>query len=75
MIDGLLGAKTDGGNVVFLCQKCRVVPDNATGAQNKDDLVYLLACPRCKRTLGEWPTARDRDDELRALADRAQKEI
>jgi hypothetical protein len=54
MIDGLAGIKSGRGTVVFVCSKCRVVPDSAHGSQNKGELVYMLICPKCSATLGEW---------------------
>ena len=68
MIDGLTGFPTEKGTVVFVCGKCGIPPENAFGAQNKDQLVYLLICPRCQKTLGEWLTVQDRENELRDFA-------
>ncbi len=46
MINGLAGIKQDTGAVVVVCTKCRAIPDNALGAQNRAELVYMLVCPK-----------------------------
>jgi len=38
MIDGLIGVKNQKGTVVFVCGKCGSFPEQAYGAQNKDQL-------------------------------------
>lgn len=68
MIEGLGGVKNEKGTVVFVCSKCRAFPEQAYGAQNRDQLAYLLICPQCARILGEWATIEDRDRELREFA-------
>jgi hypothetical protein len=72
MIDGLAGVKNDKGTVVFVCSKCRTFPDQAYGAQNKDQLAYILMCPKCGRIFGEWTTIEERDNELREFAKRVR---
>jgi len=72
MIDGLAGFPTDKGTVVFVCGKCRMPPMQAFGAQNKDQLVHLLICPKCQRTLGEWSTIQERENELRDFAKKVE---
>jgi hypothetical protein len=72
MIDGLAGTKNGKGTVVFVCEKCRVIPDAALGAQDKGELVYMLVCPKCGATLGEWDTIDAKDEELRGFATRVQ---
>lgn len=71
MIDGLM-ALPKNGRVTFVCSKCGSIPENAYGAQNRDQLVYMLVCSnlKCNRVLGEWVTAAERDEELRAFAKR-----
>jgi len=68
MIDGLAGVRNSAGTVVFVCSKCRTYPDHAYGAANKDQLVYLLVCSKCGRTLGEWASVEARERELREFA-------
>ena len=64
MIDGLVGIKSKG-SVNFICDKCRAPVEYATGAQNKDQLAYILICSKCHKTLGEWTSIEARDSELR----------
>ena len=72
MIDGLAGVKNYKGTVVFVCSQCGVAPDQAYGAQNMDQLAYMLVCPKCTRILGEWATIEERDRELRDFAKRVK---
>lgn len=68
MIDGLAGVKNSAGTIVFVCSKCRTYPDHAYGAPNADQLVYMLVCSKCGRTLAEWVSTEARDKELREFA-------
>lgn len=68
MIDGLMGLKTNTGTVVFVCAKCGTFPENMYGAQNKDQLAYVLMCAKCGRVVGEWTTQEAREKELREFA-------
>jgi hypothetical protein len=68
MIEGLKGSPTDSGTIIFMCVKCKVRPENAFGARDKDQLVYVLICPNCSRILGEWASVEERDSELREVA-------
>jgi hypothetical protein len=68
MIDGLMGHPTANNTIVFVCGNCGIPPENAFGSQNKDQLVYLLNCPKCQKTLGEWVTIQNQEEELRAFA-------
>ena len=72
MIDGLAGIRSGKGTVIFVCSKCRVSPNDALGAQDKAQLVYMLICPRCNATLGEWATTNERDAELREFAKKVE---
>jgi hypothetical protein len=72
MIDGLAGVKNSAGTIVFVCSKCRTYPDHACGAPNKDQLVYMLVCQKCGRTLGEWVSTEQREKELREFAKRVE---
>jgi hypothetical protein len=72
MIDGLAGVKSGRGTVIFVRGKCRTSPNDALGAQNKGELVYMLVCPKCSATLGEWDTLEARDKELRDFATKVQ---
>jgi hypothetical protein len=72
MIDGLAGVKNSAGTIVFVCSKCRTYPDHAYGAPNKDQLVYMLVCQKCSRTLGEWVSTEQREKELREFAKRVE---
>jgi hypothetical protein len=73
MIDALRAVPTDKGRVIFVCGKCGAVPHSAYGAQNKDDLAYLLVCSneKCAYVLGQWTTTEEKEQELRAFAKRA----
>jgi hypothetical protein len=71
MIDGLVAVPNKEGRIIFMCGKCGSLPVHAHGAQNKDDLAYLLVCPRCAHVLGEWTTTEGREGELRDFAKRA----
>ncbi len=62
-----LTATKIGGRLVFSCPKCKLPATPAYGAQNRDQLVYLLLCPKCPDILGEWTTREERDSELRGL--------
>ena len=68
MIDGLMGIKTNTGTVVFVCGKCGIPPENMYGAQNKDQLAYVLMCAKCGRVVGEWTSTEEREKELRDFA-------
>jgi hypothetical protein len=46
--------------------------DHAYGAPNKDQLVYMLVCQKCGRTLGEWVSTEQREKELREFAKRVE---
>jgi hypothetical protein len=73
MIDGLAAIPNAKGRIMFVCAKCGSLPENAYGAQNRDDLAYLLVCSKCALVLGEWPTTEDRENELREFAKQAGK--
>jgi hypothetical protein len=68
MIEGLKGTPTDSGTIIFMCVNCKVRPENAFGARDKDQLVYILICPNCNHILGEWTSVEERDSELREVA-------
>jgi predicted RNA-binding Zn-ribbon protein involved in translation (DUF1610 family) len=68
MIDGLAGVKNKNETVVFVCGECGVIAEQAYGAQNKDQLAYLLICPKCGTILGEWTSTAARETELREFA-------
>lgn len=73
MIYELAGLKTNKDKtIVFVCPKCRIVPDQAFGAQNADQLVRVLMCSKCGRVLAEWATIEERDKELSAFAHKVQ---
>ncbi len=72
MIDGLAGVKNSVGRIVFVRSKCRTYPDDAYGAPNAEQLVYLLVCSKCGRTLGEWISIEERQRELRDFARRVE---
>ena len=59
-----------GDRSVFICPKCKAPGMDALGAQNRDQLVYLLLCGKCFDTLAEWMTPEERYTELRQLAAR-----
>ena len=68
MLDGLMGVKNEKGTIVFVCGKCGRFPEQAYGAQNKDQLAYVLMCGKCGRVFGEWTTIEARDNELQDFA-------
>ena len=72
MIDGLAGVRNSAGTIVFVCSKCRTYPDHAYGAPNKDQLVYMLVCSKCGRTLREWISIEEGEKELREFARRVE---
>ncbi len=49
---------------VVLCRDCKRIAEKAYGAQNKVQLAYILQCPACLKTLGEWTTPDERDHEI-----------
>jgi hypothetical protein len=73
MISKLAGIKKSETTVVFVCPTCKTPPDEAFGAQNKKQLVYVLICWKCGgQVLAEWATIEERDKELREFATRVQ---
>jgi NMD protein affecting ribosome stability and mRNA decay len=68
MLDELMVSPTDSGTYIFLCAKCRALPEYAFGAKNKGELVYILVCSNCTHILGQWATIEERDRELREFA-------
>jgi hypothetical protein len=72
VIDGLMGVKNEKGTFVFVCGKCGAFPEQAYGAQNKDQLAYVLLCAKCGRVFGEWLTIEARDNDLREFAKRVK---
>ena len=58
--------KNTSGDEVWICGHCGQPADEAKGAQNKDDLAYMLMCPHGKVTLGEWPDVETKNAELGA---------
>lgn len=71
-IERLAAIRTDAG-VKFLCPDCKVQATQAHGAQNKDELAYLIICSKCGNILGQWTTAEQRDAELKSLAEKAKE--
>ena len=72
MIDGLAGVKNSTRTVVFVCGKCRTYPDRVYGAPNEGQLVYLLVCSKCGRTLAEWISIEAQEKDLREFAKRVE---
>jgi hypothetical protein len=70
MINKLSVLPMGGARVKFVCPECLVVPEEAVGAQNRAELVYLWICPQCQKLLAEWLTIQERDRELLDLAKR-----
>lgn len=68
MINGKLLqiGKNASGDEVWICGHCVQPADEAHGAQNKDDLAYMLMCPARKVTLGEWEDLETRHAQLLA---------
>jgi hypothetical protein len=48
-------------DAAFLLRTCN-------GAQNKDQLAYVLMCAKCGRVVGEWTSVEEREKELREFA-------
>jgi hypothetical protein len=64
----LSGMKARSGAVMFVCSTCKVLPIFAFGSEREGELVYLMICPKCEITLGEWNSLETRENELRAFA-------
>jgi hypothetical protein len=58
------------GDELWVCGHCGKPADHAKGAQNREQLVYMLMCPEGKVTLGEWTTLEEKNAELKAHGDR-----
>ena len=72
MIHELAGIKS-GEKVIFVCPGCGRPPEEAYGAQNTDQLVYVWMCWRCGgKTLAEWLTIEERDQQLLEFAHRVK---
>jgi hypothetical protein len=63
----LTAIKTKTG-AVFSCPTCKIPAMDAIGANDKAELRHLLICPGCHKTLGEWSTIAERQNELSAFA-------
>lgn len=61
------------GEIVFSCPECHGLALPAYGAQDKDQLAYLMICSGCGIILGEWPTAQERTQDLKAFAAKAKE--
>jgi hypothetical protein len=72
VIDGLGGVRNSAGIIVFVSSKCRAFPDHAYGALDEAQLVYMLVCPKCGRTVGEWISIEEREKELREFTKRVE---
>jgi transcription initiation factor IIE alpha subunit len=72
MIYKVGGIQRNDKTVVFVCPECLVVPDQAYGAQNKEQLVHIWICPKCNQVLAEWETTEQRDAELTDLAKKVE---
>jgi hypothetical protein len=42
------------GNIEVRCAKCQSKPEVANGAQGRDQMKYMLNCPKCGITLVEY---------------------
>ena len=60
--------KARNGTLIFICSTCKVPPNFTFGTRDKDELVYLMLCPKCGVVLGEWASLEARDSELREFA-------
>ncbi len=67
-----LSAIKRASGIVFACPKCKVAATSAYGAQNRDQLAYLLICEKCGDILAEWASPDVRDGELKELARKIQ---
>jgi hypothetical protein len=72
MLKDVIVSPTDSGTYIFSCSKCHNVLQNDLGAQNQDQLIYVLVCSPCERIAGEWKTEQERD---RALLEYAAKRM
>jgi hypothetical protein len=61
------------GDVEFSCPQCHGIALPAIGAQDKDQLVYLMVRSKCGIGLGEWLTAEERNQDLKAFAAKARE--
>jgi hypothetical protein len=59
--------------VEFSCPECRSPARPGFGAQDKDQLAYLVICSGCGIILGEWPTAQERAQDLKVFAAKAKE--
>jgi hypothetical protein len=61
------------GEIEFSCPECHGIAMPAYGAQDKDQLAYLMVCSACGIILAEWPTAQERTQDLKAFAAKAKE--
>jgi hypothetical protein len=71
-LNDLTCTKTKTGTI-FACSNCQTPGVEAKGASDQRQLQYLLICPKCSRTLGEWVSAEQRDKELREFAAKLER--
>lgn len=70
-MENLTALRNPQGKIMFISECCKLPPQSAFGAANKDQLVHMLVCPKCQRIVGEWITLEERDGELKKFAERA----
>ncbi len=68
-IKELTGIRNEDGGVTLRCPRCGGSPEKQYGAQNRDQLAYVISCSVCHQILGEWTTAEDRDKDLREFVE------
>lgn len=63
------------GEVEFSCPECHGIAIPNNGAQDKEQLAYLMVCSACGIILGQWPTAQERTQDLKVLTAKAKEEL
>jgi hypothetical protein len=72
MIYNLTVIQTKDGKNIPVCATCKEPQQHANGAQNRDQLPYVLSCLKCGgKTLAEWVNVGG--ERATAFANRPQK--
>jgi hypothetical protein len=67
VLKGIFCSRTDGGTILFMCEKCRIPIQQTRGGNDEGQLIYIFLCPVCKGVAGEWFTIEERDKELKEI--------
>ncbi|MHB8502093.1 MAG: hypothetical protein ACYDHE_14275 [Candidatus Acidiferrales bacterium] len=57
-------------NIEVWCPVCQSKPELAKGAQDKDQLVYMLNCPKCNKTLSQDSSPEELSTELSKVVEK-----